>query len=117
MAAPLSDEFLRGQLFGKWLEVPAVHRPVGLLWGRRPARQVPRTQEPRRHPKKARREPEKLTPITLSPQDEEALTRYTDQEGLTAAYESDANVVVSPDSTTLYGLGGQGYRPAPGGDG
>ena len=66
MAAPLTDEFLREQLFGKWLEVPAASWPVGLLWGRRPARQTFGTLAPK-PAKKARREPEKLQPITLSP--------------------------------------------------
>ena len=119
MAAALSDEFLRGQLFGKWLEVPSVNRPAGLLWGGRPARQISRTQEPKRPAKVARREPKKMKPpevlrnpfelpvyplrsskLTLSPHDEEALARYTDQEGLTAAYGTDDNVVVAGD--TLY---------------
>jgi hypothetical protein len=99
MAAPLTDEFLREQLFGKWLDMSTARRPVGLLWGRRPARQTFGTLTPK-HPKRARREPENMTPITLSPHDEEALAHCTDQEGLTAAYGTDDNVVVSGD--TLY---------------
>ena len=73
MAAPLTDEFLRGQLFGKWLDMPTARRPMGLLWGRRPARQTFGTPAPKPAKKKARREPEKLQPIILSPQDEKGL--------------------------------------------
>ena len=76
--APLTDEFLREQLFGKWLDMPTARRPVGLLWGRRPSRQTFSAPEPK-PAKKARREPEKLTHITLSPQDTKALAHFTDQ--------------------------------------